>query len=592
MVDCELFGLQPGRHLMVNLAIHILNSILLFLILARMTGSLFKAATVALLFALHPVNVESVAWITERKTVLSTFFLLTAMIAYVHFTENKSKWTYGLALCLYTFGLLSKPSILTFPVLLLILDYWPLQRFTRSNSPDSGRMTFFTNPLHTLVSFLKSSNGLIITEKIPFFVLSLLSYLLSIISMSKYHIVINYSLIPLDLRIYNLFVSIIRYVWNMVWPVELSIFHPFPKAIPFWHFLLSLLFVLLVTAVSIRSRTRRPWFIVGWLWFLAALSPAGGLIQAGLWPAMANRFMYIPMIGLFIFLVWECDMRIRGRYSELLKALLCVAAIIYLLSLTKVQNIYYSNSYALFMRANEITGDNFVACNNIGDALASLNRLEEAGSYFEKAIALNPKYDDAIYNYALYLAKKGDPLGAAAHFSRVIKIAPHYTAAYINLAIIEYHRGDIGEAEKLLMKALELDPDDGNAHNNLGLIRADQGKPEEAISHYLLAVKNKPVLVQARVNLAAAYEKTGRYSEAIGEYGALSRMMPDNRAALSYRIAGLYALQGQFRECESALEIALKQGLDVFSHVESDEKFNDFRKTSYYADLREKMKTR
>ncbi len=288
-------------------------------------------------------------------------------------------WRYRL----YSLGLLSKPSILTFPVLLLILDYWPLQRFTRSNSPDSG-----TYPLHESGQktrlFSKSFNGLIIIEKIPFFILSLLSYLLSMISMSKFHIVINYSLIPLDLRIYNLFVSIIRYVWNMVWPVELSIFTPFPKAIPLGHFLWSLLFVLFVTAVSILLRKKRPWFIAGWLWFLTALSPAGGLIQAGLWPAMANRFMYIPMIGLFILLVWECDTRIRGRYSQLMKALLCVAAIIYLVSLTRVQNIYYSNSYALFTRANEITGDNFVAFNNIGDALASLNRTGRSRKLFRK----------------------------------------------------------------------------------------------------------------------------------------------------------------------------------------------------------------
>jgi protein O-mannosyl-transferase len=567
MVDCELFGLKPGPHLMVNLAIHILNSILLFLILLRMTGSLFKAAAVALLFALHPVNVESVAWITERKTVLSTFFLLTAVTAYVHFTENKNKWTYGLALSLYSLGLLSKPSILIFPVLLLILDYWPLQRFTRNKR-------------------------LIVIEKIPFFILSLLSYLLSMISMSKFHIVINYSLIPLDLRIYNLFVSITRYAWNMIWPVELSIFTPFPKAIPLGHFLWSLLFVLLVTTASILLRKKRPWFIAGWFWFLTALSPAGGLIQAGLWPAMANRFMYIPMIGLFILLVWECDTWIRGRYSQLMKALLCIATLIYLVSLTRVQNIYYSNSYALFTRANEITGDNFVAFNNIGDALASLNRLEEAGRYFEKAIALNPKYDDAIYNYALYLAKKGDTLGAATHFSRVIKIEPHYTAAYVNLAILQHHRGAIGEAETLLLKALELDPDDGNAHNNLGIICADQGKPEEAIRHYLLAVKNKPALIQARVNLAAAYEKTRRYTQAIAAYEALGRLMPDNRAALSYRIAGLYVLQGQFRECERALEIALQHGLDVFIPLESDDRFNDFRKTTHYAHLLENQKTR
>ena len=359
---------------------------------------------------------ESVAWITERKTVLSTFFFMTAIYTYVRYTEHKNKWAYGLALCLYAFGLLSKPSILTLPLLLLILDYWPLQRFARSNPPDSERLAFRMNPAKIIVAFAKSNNGLLLIEKIPFFILSLLSYVLSMLSVSRFHIVIDYSLIPLDLRIYNLFVSIIRYLWNMAWPVELSIFIPFPKTIPFWHFLPSLLFVLFVTALSIRSRKRRPWFIAGWLWFLVALSPASGLVQAGLWPAMANRFMYIPMIGIFIFLTWECDARIRGRYSQLMKAILCSAAIIYLVSLTRLQNIYYSNSYALFTRAAEITGDNFVAFNNIGDALTSLNRTEEAGRYFEKAIALNPKYDDAIYNYALYLAKKGDPLNAAAIF--------------------------------------------------------------------------------------------------------------------------------------------------------------------------------
>ena len=572
---------------MVNLAIHILNSLLLFLILLQITGSHLKAAIVAVLFAVHPVNVESVAWITERKTVLSTFFFMTAIYTYVRYTEHKNKWAYGLALCLYAFGLLSKPNILTLPLLLLILDYWPLQRFRRSNPPDSEPITLRTNPVKKIVSFTTSHNGLLLIEKIPFFILSLLSYVLSMLSVSRFHIVIDYSLIPLDLRIYNFFVSIIRYLWNMAWPVELSIFTPFPKTIPFWHFLLSLLFVLFVTALSIQSRKRRPWFIAGWAWFLAALSPASGLVQAGLWPAMANRFMYIPMIGIFIFLTWECDARIRGRYSRLMKAILCLAVIGYLVSLTRVQNIYYSNSYALFTRAAEITVDNFVACNNIGDALVALNRTEEAGRYFEKAIVLNPQYDDAIYNYGLYLAKKGDRVNASSHFSRVIEINPHYIAAYVNLAIIRYHSGDIGEAEKLLLKALELDENDGHAHNNLGIIRADQGKPEEAIRHYVLAVKDKPGLIQARVNLSEAYEKARQYPQAIAEYEALKGMMPGNKANIHYRIAGLYALQEEFAECRRALEIAQMQGLDVFTLVESDEKFNDFRKTAHYAHLLE-----
>ena len=246
--------------------------------------------------------------------------------------------------------------------------------------------------------------------------------------MSKFHIVINYSLIPIDLRISNLFVSIIRYLWNMVWPVELSIFTPFPKTIPLWHFLLSLLFVLFITAVSIRHQKKTPLVHRG-----LALVSHGPVARRRLDSSRAlagdgkpvhvhpdDRPVYPPCVGMR-----HTD---QGALLATHESPICASPpSSTLLSLTRVQNIYYSNSYALFTRANEITGDNFVACNNIGDALASLNRTEEAGRYFEKAIALNPKYDDAIYNYALYLAKKGDPLDAAAHFSRVIKINPHYT---------------------------------------------------------------------------------------------------------------------------------------------------------------------
>ncbi|MCX5855911.1 MAG: tetratricopeptide repeat protein, partial [Deltaproteobacteria bacterium] len=409
MLDCQLFGLAPGPHHMVNVAIHILNALFLFLIIFRITGARYKAAVVALLFAVHPLNVESVAWVAERKNVLSTLFFMTAVYAYVHYAQKKKIWMYLLVLFLFASGLMSKPSIVTFPFLLLILDYWPLGRFGKVDvyhSIDAVRTTPARHFLTRFLAFRKSQAAFLIIEKVPLIILSLISAYLSMISMSKFDMVINHEFVPVGLRIYNLFVSIMKYLGNMAWPFELSIYYPFPQAIPAAHFLLALSFVLLITVMTFLWRKSRPWLFTGWFWFLIALAPVGGLIQAGLWPEMADRYMYIPMIGLLLMLAWEGDARIRGRYSKTLKVILCCALLVYFISLTKVQNLYFSNDFALFTRAAAVTKDNFVAYNNLGEALRRLNRVDEAMIYVGKAIAINPKYDAALNNYGACLAKK------------------------------------------------------------------------------------------------------------------------------------------------------------------------------------------
>ena len=592
MADCRLFGLDSGAHHLMNLALHLANALLLFLILSRMTGALAKPAFAALLFALHPVNVESVAWVTERKTLLSAFFFLTALLAYARYVAAKGKGPYLLSLGLYGLGLLSKPSILVFPLLLLILDFWPLRRFGTGIPAGLGGPTVAPNPILVRASGPSSGGGRLLVEKIPFAILSLLAYALSFLSLARFHVVITADLIPLGLRIQNIFVSIPRYLWSMVWPVELAIFYPFPKAVPLRLFLASLLFVLLVTALAILACKKRPWITAGWLWFLAALAPVSGLVQAGLWPAMANRFLYIPMIGLSLLLAWEGDARIRGRRAALLKAILGTAVVLYLGSLTRLQNIYYSNSYALFTRAAEVTGDNFVASNNIGDALVSLNRIDEAGHYFARAIALNPRYDDAIFNYGLYLAKKGRTAEAIDHFSRVIELSPRYLSAYVNLAILHLHGGNEEKAEQLLLTALSIDPQEAHSHNNLGIIRARQGRTDEALRHYRLAVRYRPALVQARVNLAEAYEKAGSFHQAISEYEALLLRAPEQQAVLHYRIAGLQARQGNLRECEEGLELALGRDRALLAQLESDDRFNEFKRTCRYKAMKEKYRPR
>jgi tetratricopeptide (TPR) repeat protein len=510
--------------------------------------------------------VESVAWVTERKTVLSALFFMTALYAYIHYAEKKKIWMYLLVLFLFASGLMSKPNILIFPFLLLILDYWPLRRFAREGDYKSGAIFLFL-------------------EKIPFVILSLLSMYLSMISMSKFNIVVTRDLVSLDLRIYNLFVSIMKYLGILAWPFEMSIFYPFPKSIPASYFFIALSSVVLITIMALVWRNSRPWLSVGWFWFLAALAPASGLIQAGLWPEMANRFMYLPMIGLFLMLVWECDARIRGRYARALKVILCCVILTYFVSLTRVQNLYFSNSYALFIRSVAVTGGNFIAYNCIGAALESLNRVDEAMTYFEKAIAIRPKYEKALNNYGICLSRKGDYLAAGAYYSQAIAANPGWPVAYLNLAVNQHRRGYPDEAIKLLEMALQLDPSNGNALNALGSFLMKQGKSEEAIRHFRSAVENKPHLLPTRLNLSQAYEKAGRYDEALTQYEALISMKMADKGATYYRMAGVKSQQEKFDKCKNYLESSLKHGFDVLTPLMSDERFTKFRETELYTQL-------
>jgi tetratricopeptide (TPR) repeat protein len=585
MLDCQLFGLAPGPHHMVNVAIHILNALFLFLIIFKITGARYKAAVVALLFAVHPLNVESVAWVSERKNVLSTLFFMIAIYAYVLYVEKKKIWMYCLVLCAYTLGLMSKPSIVTFPFLLLILDYWPLGRFGMGgayNTIDAVRSSFFRRFRFRILAFRKSKAPFLFLEKTPFIILSLISFYLSMISMSKFHVIIKHGLIPVDLRIYNLFVSIMKYVGNMAWPFGLSIYYPFPKTIPAAHFLLALSFVLLITVMTFLWRKSRPWLFTGWFWFLIALAPVGGLIQAALWPEMANRYMYIPMIGLFLMLVWECDARIRGGYAKTFKVILFCAMLVYYISLTKYQNHFFSDNYTLFSRAVTVTGENHIVYSIIGDGLLSLNRVDEAMVYYRKAIAINPKFAKALYNYGTCLLRRGDYINAGSYFSRVIAINPNDTLAYATLGWTQAQKGYSDEAKKLLEKALELDPDDGYSHNVLGAILAGQGKTEEAIRHFQIAVEKNPNYVEARMNLSLTYEKAGLYDRAIAEYEALCKVAQADKKIINYRIAGLFARQNKYEECKRHLEISLSLGFNVFEHLKSDERFKTFIETTVY----------
>jgi len=590
MLDSQLFGIKPGPHLLVNLALHILNAILLFLILQRMTGARIKAALVALLFAVHPLNVESVAWLAERKTVLSTLFFLAAILAYVRFTEKKKKWLYALILCLYALALMSKPATLVLPALLLVLDYWPLKRFAIPGARRSDGKGAFASFLERVISFCRSADRRLVLEKIPLLILSLLSVSITMASVLYHHIVVDTQAVPITLRITNLFVSIVRYLRNMAWPVELSIFYPVSKAIVLLDFFLALSFVLIVTLVTFRMRGKRPWLISGWCWFLIALLPAGGLVQAGLWPSIANRFMYIPMIGLFIMGIWECDERLKGRYSHALKAILCGAILIYFASLTRVQNIYFSNSFSLFSRCLELVGENELALNNLGEALSSLGRHEEALDYFGRSIKRNPTQANAYHNYGVCLVAKKDETNAIPYFEQAIAINPKHVNARIHLGLIRSQRGEIDAALEHLEEALEIDPDNLDIHNNYGTILSTHGRFDEAIPHYLFVLKKDPVHVPAMINLSQAYEEAGRYDEAMTEYRRLEKTVMHKKGYIYYRMARVYSQQKKFAECEKYLEMAANDGFNVLELIKSDKGFVQFRATKAHQRFLEKNK--
>lgn len=582
MLDSQLFGLKPGPHLLVNLAMHILNSLFLFLIIAKMTGAPIKAALVALLFAIHPLNVESVAWLAERKTVLSTLFFLAAVYTYIHYTKQKKKWIYAVILCLYTLGLMTKPPILTFPILLLMLDYWPLKRLGGLAADHSDLQDAPESPANRFISCCKSDTGVLILEKAPFFILSALSLAITMVSVIHHHMVVNQQMVPIYLRIYNLIVSIILYLRHMAWPVELSIFYPFPRTIVLSDLVLSLSSLVFITLTAFMMRRKRPWLIIGWCWFLIALSPASGLIQAGLWPGIANRFMYIPMIGIFIMVIWECDERLKGRYSRFLKSVLCIAMLVYFASLTRVQNNYFSNSFALFSRCLEVAGENELALNNLGTALSSLGRQDEALTHFGRSIQRNPAQANAYHNYGVCLVAKGDETSAIPYFQKAIGLDPKLTNPLVHLGLIQSNRGDIDGATKLLEKALKIDPDNLDVHNNYGTILSSQKKFEEAIPHFLFVLKRDPGYVQARINLSQAYEEAGLYGEAMTEYRALDETITHNKGYIYYRMARVHSQQKKFAECENYLAMALKDGFDMLKLIQSDNGFVHFRETKAY----------
>jgi protein O-mannosyl-transferase len=489
MLDCELFGLNPGGHHLVNVFVHALNAVLLFLVLQRMTGALWQSAMVAALFAWHPLQVDSVAWVAERKNLLSALFWILAMAAYVRYARNPRVTSYLLVLASYVAGLMCKPILVVLPCALLLLDFWPLKRWPGAQSPGATR----------------SLRNLLL-EKIPFFVLGAISSYITIQAHQELGS-LGAASGPFSHRLANALVSYARYLKKVFWPDDLCVFYPYPDQWPITVVASSALLLLALTGFALWKARRAPYLFVGWFWFLGVLVPYIGLVQAGL-QSMADRFVYLPIIGIFIAAVWSISdflsphaSRIRPfphfSLSPFLLIVLAACAV-----MTWRQLSYWHNSITLFTRALAVTTNNAPAHINLGVALETEGRTDEALLHYQEALRINPGHPQVHNNIGNILSAMGRANDAIAAYERALELRPGVALVHNNLGLALAAQARFDEAAVQYHEALRLRPSDPEPHLLLARLSLAQGKPQEAIEHSQAALRLNPDHAKALTYLA------------------------------------------------------------------------------------------
>jgi len=431
MLDCQLYGLNAGMHHLTNLILHIINSLFLFLVFKRMTGAIWRSAFVAVLFALHPINVESVAWVAERKNVLSTFFWLLTMLAYVHYTKRPTLYRYLPVFFSFVLGLLSKPMLATLPFVLLLIDYWPLKRV------EFGKLCI--NQDRKIDKFIFSAQKgrhlfSLILEKIPLFFLSSVSIFVSLVSVHRFGIVLSYDSKPMALRIENALVSYVKYIKNAFWPNDLAFIYPYPDMLPVWQSVSAGFLLFFITAISVWKIRKKPYFIIGWLWYFGSLIPVIGLVQAGFWPAMADRWAYVPIIGIFIIITWGMtDLLKEWRYKEIVLVASAGLALSFFIITSLQQVRYWKSSVMLYKHTLDVTERNYLVHNNLGNVYYREGKTAKAVYHYNEALRINPGYAFAHNNLGAAMIRDGKIERAIFHFQEALRIKPDYIDANKNL---------------------------------------------------------------------------------------------------------------------------------------------------------------
>ncbi len=499
MLDCELYGLNPKGHHLTNVLFHTANAILRFVVLRWMTGAIWRSGLVAALFALHPLHVESVAWAAERKDVLSTFFWVLTMVAYVHYVNRPGGKRYLLVLVTFSLGLMAKPMLVTLPFVLLLLDYWPLNRFNPRAVPGSveDQPLGFRSSGDDKSPILKA-----VMEKTPLFLMSLFSCVVTVMAQQEAGAISTLEIVPFKLRIANGLVSVVAYMGKMIWPQDLAVFYPHPVSdLQIWKPVVAGLFLLILSTVALWVAQRCRYVLVGWLWYLGTLVPVIGLVQVGE-QAMADRYTYVPLIGLFIVVVWGFADLVKGWRSR--RWVVSVSAAVMVLALMAgswLQVAHWKNSVRLFKHALDATSNNYVAHYTLGNALALQGNLTGSVSHYNKALQIHPNFAEAHNNLGNALALQGNLTGAISHYNKALQINPDHAEAHRNLAVGLDRQGRHQEAIQHYAEVLRISPHDAQSHNNLGVALAEQGRLKEAVAHFTEALRIDPNFKEAQRNL-------------------------------------------------------------------------------------------
>ena len=514
MLVCELFGIDPLWHHLTNLVLHLASVLLLFRVFLSMSGSPWQSAFVAALFALHPLNVEPVAWVSERKGVLCTLFWMLTLWSYLRYLKRRKALRYLWILFFFVLGFMAKPMIVTLPFVMLLLDYWPLHRF-QTDKLSGGRG-----------SESKSFDPRLVWEKIPLFFLVGLMSVVGYLSQQLGGSLSTVEVLPFGIRISNALVSYVLYLWKMIWPHNLSVFYPY-DAIPGWQVIGAGLFLTAVSLLVVAARKRRPYLAVGWLWYMGTFVPVIQIVQVGM-HSMADRYAYIPLIGLFIMVAWGVpDLLARSLRAKRVMVSGAVLCLILLAVITSKQLDHWANSMTLFQHSLRVVPGNYVGHNGLARAFEAQGKTAEAISHFEEALRIKPGFTDGRYNLARILAAQGRQDEAIRLYSESLERRPGFVQARINLANILADQGRLNEAIDHYNQALQVKGGNANAYYNLGNVLALAGKTEEAIHHYLNALRLDPNNANAHYNLGNALVKQGKSEDAIRHYSEALRVRPD-----------------------------------------------------------------
>jgi tetratricopeptide (TPR) repeat protein len=503
MLDCQLYDLKAGGHHVTNIVLHTIAVLLLFRVLRQMTGALWKSATVAALFAVHPLHVESVAWVSERKDVLSAVFFLLMLGAYFRYTRARSVRRYLTVAVLFVAGLMSKPMLVSAPVILLLLDYWPLRRFEQlSLTNDRAKLAKSDDQWRVIRDLF--------LEKVPLLVISAGSCVITFVLQKRATGAIPP--LPFLWRMQNAVATYVIYIWETLWPARLAVFYPHPNdTLTIWEILLAIGLLLAMTIAVIVFRRKRPYLFTGWFWYVSMLLPVIGLVQVGE-QGHADRYTYLPHIGLFVLAVWLVAE--VTAVSQRRSRVVVPAAVIIIVAMgwtSFIQTSHWRNSETLWTHALAVTSNNDVAHNNLGYLCADRGELDKAISHFETALRIRSSKRDPHYsagsafvqvNLADALSRKGQPDEAIVHYEEAIKSQPNYADAYYNRGSILFAEGRIDEAMADWEKTLQIRPDDADAHTCLGNALLRRGSVKEAVTQYENAIALAPEDPHSRINMA------------------------------------------------------------------------------------------